>query len=88
MLAHEKGEPMGITVDRIVRIESGSNAEGKVEIGDRILEVNDWKVKNVEEFWERINLSFPVVVLKMRREMKTVEEELRPLKELLNRCFA
>ncbi len=73
-LEHEEEELLGITLDkelRIQQVQSGSLAEGRLQVGDVIVAVNTRKVSSQQEFWNRVRRSQPSLELTLRRRQKS-----------------
>ena len=78
-LEMEEGEPLGATPNDkliITKVQAGTLADGKLKVGDQILEVNDTKMTDTNSFFRALRFGSiqGVVTLRVCRDEKKVEE--------------
>ncbi|GMR50170.1 hypothetical protein PMAYCL1PPCAC_20365, partial [Pristionchus mayeri] len=73
----EEGEPLGATPNDkmiITKVQAGTLSEGKLQIGDQILRVNDTIIKDTHHFFALLHFAPPCARLLIFRDEKKAEE--------------
>ena len=76
----EEGDPLGATPDKqlmIIQIQANTLADGRLQVGDKILSVNDREPTNVHNFYHLLNVAAQEqdkVSLRIRRDTNKAKE--------------